>query len=90
MIQSSRKAITLPWKTGKASVTDGPYAKMKEQLGGFGVIKAKNLNHAIQVISKHPGLKAGIVEIRPAEDLTEMIRKSERRRAASKKFAKAS
>jgi hypothetical protein len=41
-------------------------------------------------MSKHPGVKAGPFEIRPSEDLTEMIRESERRRAANKKFAKAS
>ena len=83
-LQGSRKAVTLRWKNGKASVTDGPYAETKEQLGGFCVIEAKNLNHAIQLISKHPSLQAGIVEIRPAEDLTEMIRQSEQRRARAK------
>jgi hypothetical protein len=83
-LQSSRNAVTLRWKNGKVSVTDGPYAETKEQLGGFGVVYARDLNHAIELISKHPGVKAGPVEIRPAEDLTEMIRESERRRSKTK------
>jgi hypothetical protein len=83
-LQSARNAITLRWKNGKVSVTDGPYAETKEQLGGFSVFEARDLNHAIQLLSKHPGVKAGPVEIRPAEDLTEMIRESERRRSATK------
>jgi hypothetical protein len=80
-LQSHRNATTLRWKNGKASITDGPYAEAKEQLGGILVLEAKDLNHAIQLMSKHPGVKAGPFEIRPAADLTEMIRESERRRA---------
>ena len=83
-LQSARNATTLLWKNGKASITDGPYAETKEQLGGFGVFASSDLNHAIQLLSKHPDVKAGIVEIRPAEDLTEMIRESERRRSTTK------
>ncbi len=79
-LQSARNATTLRWKNGKVSITDGPYAETKEQLGGILVLEAKDLNHAIQLMSKHPGVKAGPFEIRPAADLTEMIRESERRR----------
>ena len=67
-------------KNGKVSVTDGPYAETKEQLGGILVLEAKDLNHAIQLMSKHPGVKAGPFEIRPAADLTGMIHESEQRR----------
>jgi hypothetical protein len=83
-LQSVRNATTLRWKNGKVSITDGPYAETKEQLGGFGVFEARDLNHAIQLISKHPAVKTGIIEIRPAEDLTEMIRESEQRRSTTK------
>jgi hypothetical protein len=83
-LQSVRNATTLRWRNGKISITDGPYTETKEQLGGFGVFEARDLDHAIQLLSKHPAVKAGICEIRPAEDLTEMIRESERRRAARK------
>ena len=80
-LQSHRNATTLRWKNGKVSVTDGPYPETKEQLGGILVLEARDLNHAIQLMSNHPGLKAGPFEIRPAEDLAEMIRESERRRS---------
>ena len=82
-LQSARNATTLRCHNGKASITDGPYAETKEQLGGLLILEATDLNHAIQLMSKHPGLKAGPFEIRPAEDLTEMIRQSERRRSAT-------
>ena len=80
-LQGPYTATTLRWKNGKASVTDGPYAETKEQLGGILVLEARDLNHAIQLMSKHPGVKAGPFEIRPAANLTEMIRESAQRRA---------
>ena len=83
-LQSGQNATTLRWKNGKVSVTDGPYAETKEQLGEILVLEARDLNHAIQLMSKHPGVKAGSFEIRPAADLTEMIRESERRRSRAK------
>ena len=75
-------ATTLRWQNGKVSITDGPYAETKEQLGGILVLEATDLNHAIQLMSKHPGVKAGPFEIRPAADLTEIVRESERRRGS--------
>ena len=83
-LQSARNATTLRWKNGMVSITDGPYAETKEQLGGILVLEAKDLNHAIQLMSQHPGVKAGPFEIRQVEDLSEMIRESERRRSSSK------
>ena len=80
-LQSPRNAATLRFQNGKVSVTDGPFAETKEQLGGILVLEANDLNHAIQLMSKHPGVKAGPFEIRPAADLSEMIRESERRRS---------
>ena len=80
-LDSPRNATTLRWVNGKVSVTDGPYAETKEQLGGILVLEARDLNHAIQLMSRHPGVKAGPFEIRPAADLTEMIRESEQRRS---------
>jgi hypothetical protein len=81
-LQSAANATTLRWKNGKVNVTDGSYAETKEQLGGILILEANDLNHAIQLMSRHPGVKAGPFEIRPAADLTEMIRESERRRAS--------
>lgn len=79
-LQGPYTATTLRWNNGKVSVTDGPYAETKEQLGGILVLEARDLNHAIQLMSKHPGVKAGPFEIRPVADLSEMIAESERRR----------
>jgi hypothetical protein len=83
-LQGAESATTLRYRNGKVSVTDGPYAETKEQLGGILILEARDLNHAIQLMSKHPGVKIGPFEIRPAEDLTEMIRESERRRSRAK------
>lgn len=78
-LQSARNATTLRWKNGKVMITDGPYAETKEYLGGILLLEAKDLDHAIQLMSNHPGVKAGPFEIRPVSDLTDMIRESERR-----------
>jgi hypothetical protein len=78
-LQPPNTAMTLSWKNGKVAVTDGPYAETKEQLGGILVLEARDLNHAIQLISQHPGVKYGPFEIRPAADLNEMIQESKQR-----------
>jgi hypothetical protein len=62
-------AITVRVRKGKISTTDGPYAETKEQLGGYYIIEAKDLNEAIQVAARIPGARLGCVEVRPiAED----------------------
>jgi hypothetical protein len=83
-LQSARNATTLRWKNGNVLVTDGPYAETKEQIGGILILEARDLNHAVELMSKHPGVKVGPWEIRPAEDLSEMIRASEQRRSRTK------
>jgi hypothetical protein len=80
-LQPPQNAATLWFQGGKVSVTDGPYAETKEQLGGILILEAKDLNHAIQLMSKHPGVRGGPFEIRPAADLTDMVAASERRRS---------
>ena len=76
--------MTLRSRNGKVAVTDGPYAETKEQLGGILILEANDLNHAIQLMSKHPGVRMGPFEIRPAADLGGMIRDSEQRRTGRK------
>ena len=83
-LQPASTAVTLRFRDGKVSVTDGPYAETKEQIGGILILEANDLNHAIQLMSQHPGVRAGPFEIRPAADLTGMIRESELRRSAKK------
>ena len=82
-LQGPQTAKTLRWKNGGLSITDGPYAETKEQIGGILVLEARDMNHALELMSKHPGVKAGPFEVRPAADLDEMIRESEQRRPES-------
>ena len=83
-LQGPDKATMLRYQNGKVSVTDGPYAETKELLGGLLIIETRDLNVAIQLISKHPGMKMGPGEIRPVEDMSQMIAESERRRSATR------
>ena len=78
-LQNAENAATLRFQEGKLSITDGPYAETKEQLAGFFILEARDLKHAIELMSKHPVVKGGPVEIRPAADKTEMNRERERR-----------
>jgi hypothetical protein len=80
-LQAARNAVTLRWNDGRVVVTDGPYAETKEQLGGFGIIEAKDLAQAVDLIARHPALTRGVIELRQVADLSGMIRESERRRA---------
>lgn len=70
-LQGPRNAATLRWQEGKVAVTDGPYAETKEQIGGILLLEARDLNHAIQLMSKHPGVRlGGPFEIRPSAEAT--------------------
>jgi hypothetical protein len=62
-------AATVRIRNGKLSVTDGPFAETKEQLAGFYLIDARDLNDAIQVASKIPPARVGSVEVRPVREL---------------------
>jgi hypothetical protein len=81
-LQPPETAVTLYWKDGKVATTDGPYAETKEQVGGIQILEARDLNHAIQLVSQLPGFKYGLgpVEIRPVANLATIIKESEHRR----------
>ena len=80
-LQPAETALTVSWKNGKVATTDGPFIETKEQLGGLGILEARDMNHAHQIVSQHPALKYGsIFEIRPVGDMTEIRKASERRR----------
>lgn len=84
-LQDARNATTLRYRSGKVSVTDGPFTETKEQIGGIMILEAHDLNHAIQLMSKHPSIRmGGSWEVRPAADLTEMVAESERRRMGTR------
>lgn len=68
-LQSIRTATTIRNKNGKPVITDGPFAETKEQLGGIMILEARDLNHAIQLMSNHPSTRmGGTWEIRPADE----------------------
>jgi hypothetical protein len=66
-------ALTVRMRNGKVVTTDGPFVETKEQLGGYFVIEAKDMNEAIQIAARIPGARFGCVEVRPiAEDAQTM------------------
>ncbi|MDB6060908.1 MAG: dehydrogenase [Verrucomicrobiaceae bacterium] len=67
-LQSARTASTLTTRTGKLMVTDGPFAETKEQLGGFFLIEANDMDEAIQIAAKWPGARFGKIEVRAVEE----------------------
>jgi hypothetical protein len=76
VLQSIRNTATLRYQNGKVTVTDGPFIETKECLGGFLILEAKDLNHAIQLMSKHPGvLNGGPFEIRPVDEEIDALAK---------------
>ena len=64
-LQPVSTATTVRLRNGKLSTTDGPFAETKEQLGGFYLIEARDLNDAIQVASRIPSARYGSIEVRP-------------------------
>ena len=64
-------ATTIRMRGGRLTTTDGPFAETKEQLGGFYLIEARDLNEAIQVAAKIPSVRTGSIEIRPVVDFSQ-------------------
>jgi hypothetical protein len=69
-LESVQAATTVRLRAGKVSVTDGPFAETNEQIGGFILIEAQDLNEAIQLASKIPAIRLGGIEVRPIKTLT--------------------
>ncbi|HET6749939.1 MAG TPA: YciI family protein [Actinomycetes bacterium] len=63
-------AMTVRVRDGRLSVTDGPFAETNEQLGGFVLVEARDLNEALQIAGRIPSARLGSVEVRPVIDLT--------------------
>ena len=68
-LESTETATTVRIRNGKMSITDGPFAETKEQLAGFYLIEARDLNDAIQVAAKIPPAREGSIEVRPVRQL---------------------
>ena len=73
-LESVQTATTVRMRNGKLSVTVGPFAETKEQLAGFYLIEARDLNEAIQVASKIPPARVGSIEVRPVRPIRETVR----------------
>ncbi len=76
-LQPTATATTVRVRNGKVSTTDGPFAETKEQLGGFYMIEAKDLNDAIQVAARIPSARWGTIEVRPVMDFSDEATKRE-------------
>ena len=68
-LQRPRTARTIRVRDGKVSTTDGPFAETKEQLGGFFLIEARDMDEACAVASRFPPARVGIIEVRPVREL---------------------
>ncbi|MBA2490806.1 MAG: YciI family protein [Gammaproteobacteria bacterium] len=68
-LESVQTATTVRVRNGKVSITDGPFAETKEQLAGFYLIDARDLNEAIQIAAKIPPARVGSIEVRPIREL---------------------
>jgi hypothetical protein len=76
-LESVQTATTVRVRNGNVSVTDGPFAETKEQLAGFYMIEARDLNEAIQLASKIPPVRVGSVEVRPVRPIRETVAQAE-------------
>lgn len=74
-LQSVAMATSVQVRNGKRLVTDGPFAETREQLGGYFLIDAKNLDEAIEIAGQIPGAKKGTIEIRPLLEIENLPRK---------------
>jgi hypothetical protein len=69
-LQRVETATTVRVRNGKVSLTDGPFAESKEQLAGFYLIDAKDLDEAVQIAAKIPPARVGSIEVRPVLELS--------------------
>jgi hypothetical protein len=79
-LQSIQTATTVRVRNGKVSLTDGPFAETKEQLAGFYLIEARDLNEAIQLASKIPPARVGSIEVRPIRPIREAVAQAQAQR----------
>jgi len=68
-LQPVDTATTVRVRNGKVAITDGPFAETKEQLAGFYLVEARDLNEALQIAAKIPPAREGSVEVRPVRQL---------------------
>jgi hypothetical protein len=69
-LQSIATATSVRVRHGKPMVTDGPFAETREQLGGYFLVEAKDLNEALSIAGRIPGARKGTVEVRPVMEIS--------------------
>ena len=69
-LESVRSAVTIRSTKGRPMITDGPFAETREQIGGFILLEAENMEEAIRIASKIPPIRLGGIEVRPIKELT--------------------
>jgi hypothetical protein len=82
-LQSVQTATTVRVRSGRTAITDGPFAETKEQLAGFYMIEAKDLNEAIEIASKIPPARVGSIEVRPVRPIRETVAKVAAKRSST-------
>ena len=82
-LESVQTATTVRVRSDKVSITDGPFAETKEQLAGFYMIEAKDLNEAIRIASKIPPARVGSIEVRPIRPIRETVAQAESRKQSN-------
>jgi hypothetical protein len=79
-LESVHTATTVRVRNGKLAVTDGPFAETKEQLAGFYMVEARDLNEAIQLAAKIPPARVGSIEVRPIRAIRESVARKQAQR----------
>ena len=75
MLDDSKRARTVRMRNGRLAATDGPFAEVKEVLGGFNLIEAADMDEAVRIASAFPWARTGSVEIRPVQDIEAVRRR---------------
>jgi hypothetical protein len=78
MLDDSKRARTVRMRNGRLAATDGPFAEVKEVLGGFNLIEAADMDEAVRIAAAFPWARTGSVEIRPVQDIEAVRRRVNR------------
>lgn len=84
-LESVQTATTVRVRDGRTSVTDGPFAETKEQLAGFYMIEARDLNEAVRIASGIPPARVGSIEVRPVRPIRETVAAARGNKTADKR-----
>ena len=78
MLEDTKRAKTVRIRHGRVTATDGPFAEVKEVLGGFNLIEAADMDEAVRIAAEFPWARTGSVEVRPVQDIEAVRRRVNR------------